>query len=183
MQPRPLTTFLLTLLAIMICFASSSFSAQSMTPRRHFGMRPERFAQELQLSEAQLAEIRNVQSETEKQVVTLRAKTQLAEIDLRNLMRDKEVDESAVLAKVSEIGSLKTEIRLQKVQAKLAINKLLTQEQRQQLQELERQHRKRPARRRQRDGHPRGSFNFEQEYRQPDSAGDQGQTKIEKLEI
>jgi len=183
MQTRPVTTFLLTSLSIMICVVSSSYSAQSMTLRRHFGMRLERFAQELQLSEAQLAEVRNVQSETERQVVALRAKIQLAEIDLRNLMHDKEVDESAVLAKVSEIGNLKTEIRLQKVQAKLAINKLLTEEQRQQLQELERQRRKRPDRRRQKDGHLRGGFNFEQEHRQPDSAGDPGQKEIEKLEI
>ncbi len=107
-----------------------------------------RFATELNLSDEQLQRIEEIESAQEIQTVEMRAGIKVAEIELRDMMREQNANESAVIVKVEEIGGLKTALRVANVRSKLAINKILTPEQLQTLRSLDRQRGKRDKNRR-----------------------------------
>jgi len=106
----------------------------------------ERLAEELGLSEEQVTKIKAEQFAARKSQIELGAKVKIAELELRTLL-DENAEESDIEAKIKEIGELKTQVQLARMQARLALRKYLTEEQLQQLEELRRERGRRPMRR------------------------------------
>lgn len=99
----------------------------------------EMLADELKLTEQQLTQITEQRFARQKDAIQVRSKVQVAELELRNLMQAANPDENQVKGKVEEIGKLKTELRLNRVQGRLAFQKVLTAEQKETLKTLHKQ--------------------------------------------
>ncbi len=100
----------------------------------------ELFAEELQLSQEQREAIKSQRFAVEKQAVELRSKIQLGELELRQMLTSDGADENRIIGKIKEIGELKTNMRIARVQNELAIKKILTHEQLQKLETMKREH-------------------------------------------
>ncbi|MBC8283707.1 MAG: Spy/CpxP family protein refolding chaperone [Nitrospinae bacterium] len=88
------------------------------------------FRDKLQLSETQVEDIQKMRFEYQKNYVMLKAEKEVAKMEFDRLVHGKTVDESAIRAAGEKIIVAKTKkIRL-KVEAKIAVMKLLTDEQR-----------------------------------------------------
>jgi Spy/CpxP family protein refolding chaperone len=133
------TKIIIPLLVFMFAAAASAQRGPEHRgfARHHsamFGI--EMLAEELKLTEQQLAQIKEQRFAREKNAIQTRSKIQLAELELRNLLQADNVDENQVKSKVEEIGKLKTELRLNRVQGRLAVQKILTPEQKETLKTI-----------------------------------------------
>jgi Spy/CpxP family protein refolding chaperone len=146
----------ITSLLLVLMLAATAFAAQQGRGPKHFNRHQphmfgiEMLADELKLTEQQLAQIKEQRFAHEKSAIQTRSKIQLAELELRNLLDAAKVDESLVKSKIEEIGKLRTEMRFARVQAKLNVEKMLTPEQKTQLKTI---HKER-MQKRQQDGQP-----------------------------
>lgn len=82
------------------------------------------------LSEEQKEKMKEIMTETEKQMLPIRSKLQTKEAELNELLIVEKPDRSAIDRKIDEIAALKTEIRKKCVDTRLKIRELLTPEQR-----------------------------------------------------
>lgn len=125
------------LLALMLS-ATAVFAQGGPDHRRfnrsHHGLGIEMLADELKLTEQQLAQIKEQRFAHQKSAIQTRSKVQLAELELRNLLE--KVDEDLAKTKIEEIGKLRTEMRFARVQGKLNVEKVLTPEQKAQLKAI-----------------------------------------------
>ncbi|MFQ5677062.1 MAG: Spy/CpxP family protein refolding chaperone, partial [bacterium] len=135
MKTTKRTTLLLALTATFV--AASVVSAQPRFKQRHHrqgGLRLEVLAEELALSDEQISQLEEQRLATAKSAIEMRSKIQVAELELRQLMKDG--DENQIINKVKEIGNLKTDLRLNRVEGQLAMKKVLTAEQLEKLESL-----------------------------------------------
>lgn len=130
---------------LVLMFAAPAVFAQRGLEHRRFGRQHgqmfgiEMLADELKLTEQQLAQIKEMRFARQKSAIQTRSKIQLAELDLRNLLQAENPDENQVKSKVEEIGKLKTELRLNRVQGRLEVQKVLTAEQKETLKTIHKQ--------------------------------------------
>ncbi|MFQ6114044.1 MAG: Spy/CpxP family protein refolding chaperone, partial [bacterium] len=117
---------LVLLLATITVMTSEVLSQRRFKPHKRPGLILEMLADELELTEEQLTEIKEQRVATEKSSIELRSNIQIAELELRELLRQDNPDENQIISKIEEIGKLKTELRLTRVQGRLAIKKVLT---------------------------------------------------------
>jgi Spy/CpxP family protein refolding chaperone len=130
---------------VCIFFIFTALNNANANPQRQHKRPPkpylelELFSEELGLTEEQQSAIKEQQFQTEKEVIELRSKIEVAELELKNLLREDNPDEAEIKNKIEEIGQLKSELRWVKVQAKLGLRDLLTSEQYEKLKTLKKE--------------------------------------------
>jgi Spy/CpxP family protein refolding chaperone len=92
--------------------------------------------QELGLSDQQLGQLQKLRLESRKSGIRRRADTQLARLNLREQLQAQSVDEKAVQARVKELSDLQAANLRARVDARLAMRKILTPEQQAKLRQL-----------------------------------------------
>lgn len=92
--------------------------------------------EKLGLTDDQVDKLKSIKLEHEKAAIKTEAELKLKRLELTELMQVEEPDESAIKAKVEEIGELKTQLAMNKIEGGLEARKVLTEKQRKQLKEL-----------------------------------------------
>ena len=101
-----------------------------------------RLKEQLRLTEEQIRTLSSVRFSYLKEAVTRRATVSVAELELRELTSADKWDVAQAEAKIKEIGSLRTEWRINRMKALAKAREVLTDEQTRRLRELrERSHR------------------------------------------
>ncbi|MFQ5791140.1 MAG: Spy/CpxP family protein refolding chaperone [Acidobacteriota bacterium] len=100
--------------------------------------------EQLQLTETQIDELRNRAYESARSRIASRSQIQLLELELRRLMDSEAPDEEGVRAKAREIGELRAQAYLDRAMERLALKRILTPEQQEQLRELRQRRHRRP---------------------------------------
>jgi Spy/CpxP family protein refolding chaperone len=118
-----------------------------MLPMRHSGiemkgMMPEaehpmwRYFMDLGLDEKQKAGVKEIKSRVMKEMIKKRADSQVAHIELRDLLDKDPVNIKAVEAKLKQIETIKTEMQLSLIRAVEEVKSKLTPEQRKKFKEM-----------------------------------------------
>ncbi len=123
------------LVGVSLLLSSVIASAQPRSPgfRR---MHPQ-LLESLELTENQRDQVKVLFTGLEKKRIDLRADLQRKRLELRGAMDDSKVDEGKVKRLVKEMGAIKTELQMTRIDQQLGLRKILTPEQQKQL----RQHR------------------------------------------
>jgi protein CpxP len=111
-----------------------------MRPR---GMMGEPLLEELGLSDEQKAQIHQIRLETRKKNIDTEAKLKLARIELHELMDVDTPDQGKINTKITEVSQLREKIMRSHIESRLAVQKILTPEQRKKAKELRPQFRQR----------------------------------------
>ena len=102
----------------------------------------QRFADDIGLSDQQEEQLKAEHLAVEKDVIQLRADVKIARLEMRQLMDERSPDEAAVFHKIEAIGDLQTQIKKLKAGERINVNKILTEVQFEQLQDLKQEFRK-----------------------------------------
>lgn len=127
----------LLLAAAALCFGAAF--AQPGPPHADFDepdVSREEMAQKLGLSAEQREQIRKTMTETRKQNIEAEAKTKIARIELHELLAADAPDQKKIDAKIAELSRLHETVLRNRVTSMLAVQKILTPEQRAKLKEL-----------------------------------------------
>jgi protein CpxP len=100
------------------------------------GQRMGRMTQELGLSDAQVARLRDIREAHQRTAIRRRADAEVARLDLRTLMQASTVDRKALDAKVKELSDLEAAGLRDRVDTMLEMREVLTPEQREKWQSL-----------------------------------------------
>jgi len=95
-----------------------------------------KLAEHLGLSEEQLTQIKQLRMESTKQSIQLKAKLDVAELELRAMMEEPKPNRGKIENKVKEIGALRTQLHLLQIDRNLKMREILTPEQLDKLEEL-----------------------------------------------
>jgi Spy/CpxP family protein refolding chaperone len=105
---------------------------RSMSPGfRHLGG-PDHFvnmAQQLELTEKQVEDLKALQSNQEKMAIEMRAKIEIAQVELKDLMDRDMIDFGKIRTKISQISDMKKEMHLARWSGIERSHRLLTPEQ------------------------------------------------------
>jgi Spy/CpxP family protein refolding chaperone len=99
-------------------------------------MRIDAVAVQLGVGEATLAQIKNLAFEAEQEAIGIQADARREHLKLRRLMDAEEPDEKAVMKQIDVVAAEEARMHKNRVRLLLAVRKLLTPEQRAQLQAL-----------------------------------------------
>ena len=83
----------------------------------------------LDLSSEQTAQVREIRTNTQKQIIPKRAAVEVMHVELRELMHVAQPNERSIASKVSDISDLREEIQMIEIRARLAARGVLTPEQ------------------------------------------------------
>lgn len=135
---------LIPLFFLSMVMSSEAF-AQGHFGRHHAPMfKLDMLADEIELTDEQQGKIEEMEFAAQKAGIELHSKIQIAQLELHKLMQADNPDEGKIKSKVEEMGKLKTEQHLNRVQSHLSMQKILTSEQKEKLQSLKKQHRRHP---------------------------------------
>lgn len=108
-------------------------------PRAELNLRLlERSAEQLGLDEATLDRIKTRVYEAEKTGIDLKARLELAKLDLRRALDDDETAKAEVMKRIDDVGRLETELRKHQVGLMIDVRAMLTAEQREALRKMTR---------------------------------------------
>jgi len=139
MKANKIFAVLVTLFVLSTVLTSEA-SAQRHSGRHHGPMfKLGMLADELELTDEQQAKIEEQKFAAGKTAIELRSKIQIARLELHKLMHADNPDEGKIKSKVEEIGKLKTEKQLNRVESHLSMQKILTPEQKEKLRSLKKQ--------------------------------------------
>lgn len=113
-------------------------------PRPGRGGDPAMLKQELGLNDQQVGELRKLQLEQRKAAIRRRADTELAQIGLQEQLQAPTPDDKVVQARIKELADLHAAGLRARVDAQLALRKILTPDQQEKLRQL-RADRRRPG--------------------------------------
>jgi len=158
MRTRLIATVSLALLAGGVAMAG----AQTPQPQPERRQRAERasFQARLGLSDAQMAELRRQRSVQRKETIRRRADLAIARMDLEEALEAPTVDEKLVSSRVRALTELQAAAVRARVDARLALRKVLTPEQLEKMKQLRHERGQNPRaawRRGGRPGDPAGS--------------------------
>ncbi len=120
---------LVTLGVLMLLALSFSTAQQNPGPRGRMATGRARVLQELKLTDAQRKDIEKLRFDLRKQSIDLQARIKTQRLELTELFKADNTDQSAVEKKVNEISKLQAQRKLMLVDHWFAVNKLLTPEQ------------------------------------------------------
>ncbi len=83
----------------------------------------------LDLSDEQIAEIRQLMLDFQKETLELRNQIQMKQLEMRELMMEDSIDMDQVKVKLEEIAQLQVEVRMQAIERQTKVQELLTPEQ------------------------------------------------------
>jgi len=95
---------------------------------------------DLGLSDEQVAKLKALKSESEKQAIRTKADLKIERIELHDLLSKDKVDVKGVDTKVEKMGALQTKMHKAHIHARLDAQKILTPEQLKQLREMRGKH-------------------------------------------
>ncbi len=127
---------IITLVAVvaMLALVSTSFA------EFHALWKNKKLVKELKLSDKQIDKIKDMTIKTEKKMIQIRAETELAEIDLREIMDADNPDEDKAIAFVKQIMELQTEKRILRIKEMISMKKILSAEQLEKLEKIRTEH-------------------------------------------
>jgi Spy/CpxP family protein refolding chaperone len=103
----------------------------------HMGMQgPARLAESLGLTDQQKAQIEKLRADQQRAAIKRRADTQLAKLELGELLKAQTVDEKAVALRVKELTDLHGAAIKARVDHLLAMKKILTPEQQEKMKQM-----------------------------------------------
>lgn len=130
---------------LMFAMIVGLFASLAVAQPPHNGPRPrdqqgERMSKlpfdELGLTDEQKAQIHAILSNTRKQNIDISAKLKLAQIELHELIQADSPEQSKIDAKISEVSQLREKRMRSHIESRLAVQKILTPEQRKKAREL-----------------------------------------------
>jgi len=92
--------------------------------------------EKLQLTDDQINKIKEVNQDIQKKLIDLRAKEEIAQIELQSLLDASSIDKNAIENKIEEFGKIRTEIHKSEVNRKIAMKEILTPEQQQKIKDF-----------------------------------------------
>jgi protein CpxP len=92
--------------------------------------------EQLGLTDEQKAQVRQIMLDTRKKNIDVEAKQKLARIELHELMGADTPDQSKINAKIAELSKLHETLMRNRIESHLAVQKVLTPEQRKKAKEL-----------------------------------------------
>ena len=98
--------------------------------------------EELDLTQVQKDKLKSMRTDNQKKMIQLRADMQVAHVELRELLSQKSPNLKSVDQVVAKMTLALSKIIVSRVQQKLAVNKILTDEQLQKLEEMPKGHRR-----------------------------------------
>ncbi|MCD6595310.1 Spy/CpxP family protein refolding chaperone [bacterium] len=104
--------------------------------------RIERFADEIDLTDDQIDQIKKIRDVNAKKVIDIKADKGKTEIDLRNLMQDSNAKSSDIEKVAQKVMNKENEMKTLQLKAMLQIRDVLTPVQREQLKETMQSHRR-----------------------------------------
>ncbi|RMF66326.1 MAG: periplasmic heavy metal sensor [Calditrichaeota bacterium] len=128
-------------------------------PRGHHPIPLKLLAEKLELSEEQQAQMRELRFAGKKLEIELRSKIELHELQLHKLLEEESADLDAMKKEIQKVAELQGQLRFSKIETQQKIKDVLTPEQLQKLEELQRE--------RHRGGHKRFEM---QRFGRPDGA-------------
>ena len=119
------------LILVVLVFAASAVAQHA----DEIGLMLE-FQKKLELSEAQIKQLMDIQTNLKKFYINEHAKIKVAELELEELMRDAEKNLKAIKTKYQEIAGIQADIHFSDVQAEVDAYKVIKDEQRQEFDAL-----------------------------------------------
>jgi periplasmic protein CpxP/Spy len=101
-----------------------------MHGQRHHGRHWMRILRELDLTDEQKANAREIMIAARKQAIPMRAELQVAQLELQELLVQDDVDRAAVDQHLDQIGQLRQKLMRHRVDTRLKLHAMLTPEQR-----------------------------------------------------
>jgi Spy/CpxP family protein refolding chaperone len=131
----------LAVLGVVSLGAAAIAVAQAPEPRQmrqrpRAGMTAEVMKERLGLTEAQVSQLEKLRTDERRAAIQRRADTQLARLELEQLLKADTVDEKAVAARVKQLTDLHGAALNAKVDGRLALKKILTPEQQEKLRQM-----------------------------------------------
>jgi Spy/CpxP family protein refolding chaperone len=93
------------------------------------GKGPDKFIEQLKLSEEQKKDYEKIHVDMKKQEIAQKAKNETARFELRQLLKADNPDKSAIEKKLNEVAEIEVQKHMIRINSWFDINKLLTQEQ------------------------------------------------------
>lgn len=118
---------------LAVALVATAVQAKGHRGRQHHG--GHRF-EALDLSQAQKDQMRKLMTENRKQMIQLRADTQVARLELAELLRQKSPDTKAVDRAIEKVNAANAKVTESRARQKLSINRILTDEQLQKLEDM-----------------------------------------------
>jgi len=119
---------------LLLIFVSSSFAQPGNLWKN------KQLVKELGLSQKQVDKIKSVSLDTDKKMITLRADTELKELDLKELLDSDSPDEAKAVGLIKEIMKIKTDQKILKIKQMILVKKTLTKEQMEKLEQFKHEH-------------------------------------------
>ena len=110
---------------IMTIFIATSLFAQEKVLKRGKAISQVN----LNLTEEQKSQLEELKKEYTKEVIKIRADLKIAKIELKDLLSERDADETAVLARADEISRLQNKLMKSRISHQLKTRKIYTDEQ------------------------------------------------------
>ncbi len=120
---------IITLGCLAFLALSLSLAQENVTPKNQMGANRDRTLRQLKLTDAQRKDIDKLRFDLRKKSIEQQAKLKTERLELVQLFKADNPDQSAIQKKVSEISQLQSQQRLFFVDHWFAVNKLLTPDQ------------------------------------------------------
>jgi len=92
-------------------------------------MNPGRMAEKLGLTEQQIEQMHGLMAKHQTDMIMRRAELKIARLELREIMMNPKLNENAALSKLDQISKMKSDIARLNLQHKIAMRKMLNDEQ------------------------------------------------------
>ncbi|MBL7996895.1 Spy/CpxP family protein refolding chaperone [bacterium] len=96
---------------------------------------------DLNLTKDQAAKMKQIRNAARKQNIPLKGDMQLKQMELQDLMAMDSPDKNAIAVKVKEIDAIRTQIKLNKMNARIDCRNVLTKEQKEKMEQMRSQRR------------------------------------------
>jgi Spy/CpxP family protein refolding chaperone len=104
----------------------------------HALFKNKKLAHEIGLSDKQIEDLKELATDMQKKMITIRADIELKEIDLREVLDSEKPDEGKAISLIKEIMGKKTEMEILKIKQLISVKEMLTSEQLEKLEEFKR---------------------------------------------
>ncbi len=129
-------------LAVLMMAGSGALATAQPAGRRAGGPEPAALKQQLGLSDEQAAQLRKLWSDQRKEAIRRRADIAIARMELNEALQAPTIDEKVVAAERDSLANLQAQAVRARVDARLAVRKVLTPAQYEKMQQFRREHRR-----------------------------------------
>jgi Spy/CpxP family protein refolding chaperone len=93
----------------------------------------------LDLSEKQIEKIRDINLDTQKEAIRLRADLKISKLEMHRMMQESSVPKGEIFKKVDEISTIQNKLEKNQIEKQLALREVLTPEQFKKFQQLQKE--------------------------------------------